>query len=187
MRRYIFVGLACSFALVAGRTRAEDGAGTARVGLHGFRYVLKPALAYDAGTPRAGLAGSASGQDVTFALSNHFGWALPLGPLVFSPGAGVPLYFFSNDVTLGVLAEVELHLPLGWASPYLVAGGGGAFFFGGGDATRGIASQRSGVFRGGAGVTVFPRSWLGVGVQGAYVQLGSLNVVELSWPIELRF
>lgn len=186
MRRSLVLALSLSALAAAGSARAEER-GNAETALRGFRYVLKPAVAYDAATPRAALATSTSGQDVTFALSDHIGWALPIGPLVISPGASLPIWFFANNVTLGVLADAEVHLPLRWISPYLVVGGGGAFFFGGGDTARGIPNQQGGVFRAGAGLTVFPTTWLGLGAQGAYARVGPLDIVEISWPIELRF
>jgi hypothetical protein len=199
VRRFVFVALSLTFALASAGARAEDDPGNAQKALRGFRYVLKPALAYDLGTRRADLAKSVTGQDVTFALSDHIGWAFPIGPLVVSPGASLPIYFFDNNVTLGVLGEVELHLPLRWISPYVVLGGGAAIFFGAG--RKSIATEPScatpmrlacadragGFLRVGAGATVFPVKWLGVGGQLAYVQMGDVSILEVSWPIELRF
>jgi len=186
VRCSVALALCASAVLAAGAARADDATeGHAEHALRGFRYVLKPALAYDYA------AGPLSGQDVTFAISDHIGWAIPLGPLVVSPGASLPIYFFSNNVTLAILAEAELHLPLRWVSPYVVVGGGGAFFFGGSNDTVGNGTpkpnQQGGVFRAGGGLTAWPLRWLGVGGQIAYLRMASLDIVEVSWPIELRF
>jgi hypothetical protein len=170
--------------------------------LKGFRYVLKPGFTYQKSnsnvTPPVN-------QDATFAVSNHFGWAFPIGPIVLSPGGSLPVYFFDNGddytmgqhqpgATLAVLGELEVHLPLRYVSMYGIVGAGGAFYFG--------SNQRGGVFRGGGGVMLYPVSWIGIGFQAAYLAMSNaqrvpmnppkpvqddITALELTWPIELRF
>lgn len=163
--------------------------------LKGFRYVLKPGFTYQKANATAM---PPVRQDVTFAISNHFGWAFPLGPLVLSPGGSLPIYFFdygddysltlhAPGATLGVLGEIEVHVPLKYVSVYGVAGAGAAFFFG--------SNTQGGVFRGGGGIMVYPQSWIGIGGQATVLAMSnaakgpdsSLLAVEITWPLELRF
>lgn len=185
--------LACS----AGSARADDTDAPANERLKGFRYVIKPGFTYQKSTTTVDPDVK---QDVTFAVSNHVGWGIPLGPIVLSPGASVPVYFFDagrDDMlggtqhqpgaTLAVLGEVEMHLPLRWISLFGFVGAGGAFHFG--------SNQQGGVFRAGGGLMVYPRSWIGVGVQAAFLTMSNaargpdsaLSALEMTWPIELRF
>jgi hypothetical protein len=162
---------AAAFVLaLAGHARA-GGRPPASDALFGFRYALKTGLVFSALPPGR--------QDVSFAVSNHFGWAVPIGPIVISPGASVPAWFFESP-TLGLLAEVEVHVPLWYLSPYGVIGGGGALTF---------ASEAKpfGAFRAGGGATVFPASWIGVGFQTTYLRIYETGLVELVWPLEVRF
>jgi len=64
--------------------------------------------------------------------------------------------------TLAVLGEVEAHLPLRWdlsSTARRLAAGRARSFFG--------SNQQGGVFsRPGGGLMVYPRAWIGIGVQG---------------------
>lgn len=187
--------LAAALLLTASPVWADDTQPPANAMLKGPRYTIKPGLAYQ--TPQMSKMPYVS-QDVSFAISNHLGWAFPIGPIVLSPGASVPVYFFdSGDArytmggrlpggTLGVLGELEVHLPLRYLSIYGTVGAGAAFAF--------ASNQQGGIFRGGGGVMVYPVPWLGLGMQAAYVgfshaALGmadSIDALEMVWPIELR-
>ncbi len=179
-----------------------DDTPPATAALKGFRYVLKPGFTYQKPSQ---LYSPAVTQDITFTVSNHLGWAFPIGPIVLSPGASVPVWFFDAGsdflgpggtyrpdlhlpgATLAVLGEIEVHLPLRYVSVYGLAGAGGAFYFG--------SNQQGGVFRGGGGAIVYPAKWIGIGMQLSYLAMShaargptdGIEALEIVLPIEFRF
>ena len=189
MRRLAAAVLLFSF---GGQERvAHADEAPASVALKGFRWVLKPGFTYQ--KPSTSYVPPVN-QDVSFAVSDHIGYAIPIGPIVLSPGASVPVYFFDAGATpgppgatLAVLGEVEVHLPLRRLSVYGLVGAGAAFYF--------ASNLRGGVFRGGGGVTLYPASWIGVGMQASYLAMSNaargindgIEALEMVWPIELRF
>jgi hypothetical protein len=166
--------------------------------LKGLRYAIKPGFTYQK-SQKSFLPPVT--QDVSFTVSNHLGWAFPIGPIVLSPGASVPVYFFDsgNDYmltanppqhlpgpTLAILGELEVHVPLRYLSVYGLVGAGGSFSF--------SSNQQGGVFRGGGGVMAYPFNWIGIGMQVSYLAFShaargpndGIEALEMVWPIELR-
>jgi hypothetical protein len=153
--------------------------------MRGLRVELKMGAAY--GFVPKGV------QDVSFVFSNHVGWGIPSGPILFSPGISIPAWLF-EDTAIGFLGEVEAHVPFWHVSPYLVLGGGGALAFlvprdANHKAVPGGVTyvDGGGAFRAGGGLTVFPMSWIGIGMQATYAHVRDLDLVEVTWPVELRF